>query len=343
MIDDQEKTSRIKDVAEKAGVSEKTVSRVLNHDTVVKEATKTRVLNAMKELNYQPNSSARSLRNNRSFMIGLLFNNPNPVYVQSLYLGAQPYCRENNYHLILEPVRSAGEESIASIYEFIRQTRVDGLILTPPLSDERGLIEFLQNRGIPFARISPLAEPGLGATVYSDDTSAAYEMTEFLISLGHEDIAIITGFSERSGSQARLKGYKQALSENGIEMKDAFVCEGEYTFESGERCARKLLRMDQKPTAIFAGNDYMAAGVLKAAKLLGLSVPFDLSVAGFDDAPIAQHVWPALSTVKYPIETMGHLAAKTLLQQLRDADHPQEQIRVQSDIVKRESTAIFAK
>ena len=330
--------STMQNVADVAGVSLKTVSRVVNNESGVKKGTRDRVRQVIEELEYQPNPSARNLASARSFLVGLMYDNPNSAYIIGLQSGALRTCRRQGYELLIHPCNYQNGDLVQQIRTMARQSRVDGLILSPPLCDMDELLDMLDERGLAYVRISPLEQNDRSPTVYADECQAAYKMTAYLISQGHARIGFITGYPHRSGTEMRLKGYRQALRDNAIGYDESLVEEGKYTFESGESSARRLLRSEQRPTAIFASNDLMAAGVLKVAHQMKIRMPYELSVCGYDDAPLAERTWPRLTTVRHPVEQVAEQAASLLIRTLNGEPAEFDPDSIQSELVVREST-----
>lgn len=326
-------------VAQHAGVSKKTVSRVLNNEPNVSEATKLKVLKVFEELGYRPSAQARGLATNQSFLIGLMYDNPNKTYVSEVQTGALEVCNRNGYHLLIHPTDHESEHLLSNLNQLINDSRLDGLVLTPPFSDMKPLLEMLEQRGLPYAKIGPTVLDDETPSVISNDVEASYEMTRYLISLGHTQVGFIKGHPDHNVSEQRLQGYQKALAENGIEFSDDFVAQGYFTFDSGESCARKLLALASPPTAIFASNDYMAAGVLKVASQKKLSVPHDLSVAGFDNAPISSYLWPALTTVKQPIKEMAAQALQLLIDVIHKRPAEKQLIQLTDELIVRDSSS----
>ncbi len=326
-------------VAEQAGVSKKTVSRVLNNETSVSDATRKKVIQVSKKLGYKPNPLARGLASNRSYILGLLYDNPNTNYINSNQVGALDICQQQGYHLLIHPCVDRGDEMITAVEEIISHSRLDGLVLTPPFSDLPELLDFLDVKQIPHVRIAATQDFERCSCVISTDFNAAEEMTRYLISLGHRRIGFIQGPPEHNSTQQRFAGYKKALQDAHISIDAELIKQGEYTFESGERCARQLLPMENRPTAIFASNDYMAAGIMKVASQMYLQIPHELSLGGFDNAPIAQYLWPSLTTIKQPVEEMAAKATTLLLQQISNPDETFSKLVMESHLVVRESTA----
>jgi len=329
--------STITDVAKKAGVSMKTVSRVLNKEPNVAEKTRERVLEVAKELRYSPNIAARGLASSKSYLLALLYDNPSPNYIANIQKGAIDACRDNGYHLVVEPINMSKINVGVAVDLLLERLPVDGIILTPPLCDDEDVLKILKRLKIPYIPVAPAEESEHLSFVKMDDVQAAYEMTEFLIRQGHRKIGFIAGHPEHSASKLRYQGFVKAMNAVGLKVRDEWVVEGDFSFKSGVDAAETLLGLSECPTAIFASNDDMAAGVVSVASRLGVSVPDDLSVGGFDDTPLAKILYPQLTTIQQPIYEMGHRAANLLIKP------PKEQERLSSyclehKLIVREST-----
>lgn len=329
----------IKEVARLAGVSTATVSRVLNRNARVSPEKKEKVLFALESTGFRRNLQASGLRAKQSFIITLLYSTPGPSYVTALQKGALGECNANGYRLSISPCDHRSEDFLEQVDALITNFEHDGLIITPPLCDIQEVIQLVERRNVNYVRISPFREKLTQSSVYSDDTSSSYGMTQYLISLGHQRIGFIEGPEGHSASANRLNGYKQALDDNGISYDPELIEQGQFTFESGEICARKLLKVENRPTAIFASNDNMAAAVMKVASQMKLQVPSQLSVAGFDDATIATKLWPRLTTVKQPVEQMAAYAVKKLLSVINKKDADRIKADFECEIIIRESTS----
>ena len=316
----------ITDVAKAAGVAIKTVSRVLNNEPRVRPATRERVMAAVKSLNYYPSISARGLAGRRSCLIGLVYENPSPNYIMDVQNGAMARCREERFQLIMHHYNGRGADLATDIGRLVDQTHIDGLVLTPPLSSSKELIQALDARKLAFVRIAPNRLRHDSPFVDVDDMAAAQEMTEYLIGIGHRRIGFIVGNPDHYASGRRLEGYKAALTRHGIEYRDDYVKQGFFVFDSGLESGAQLMSMPAPPTAIFASNDDMAAGVLMAAHQRGVKVPDQLSVAGFDDAPIARLVWPRLTTVFQPAYDLAYAATDMLLHMLKSPRQSKSQM-----------------
>ncbi len=329
----------IDDVAALAGVSIKTVSRVVNEEPNVRPLTKERVMKAIAHLNYRPNTSARSLAGSRSYIVALLYDNPSANYVINVQDGAIKTCRQAGYDLLIHPCDCRDPNLANEISTLIVQSRIDGLLLTPPLSDMEPVVQALLARGTPFVGIAPVGHLKGAPYVATNDYEAAFEMTRYLIGLGHKDIGFISGHPDHCSVVRRLAGYKEALASCGIQSRDSLVMQGYNSFASGEAGARELFQHGNgRPTAVFASNDDMAAGVIKVAHEMALNIPGDLSVAGFDDTPVALQIWPSLTTVRQPIKSMAEKAAQLLLENLRGKSPAGREIIMDSTLVIRDST-----
>jgi LacI family transcriptional regulator len=325
----------INDVAALAGVSTKTVSRVLNREPHVRPEVRDRVAHAVRSLNYQPNVAARALAGSRAYLLGLCYDNPSPGYVSAVQVGAISACREAGYHLLVEPIE--GEGAAGQVEALLGAVKMDGLILPPPVCDNAAVLELLERRGAPYVRIAPAGQFERGPFVHMDDRKAAYDMTVHLQALGHRRIGFIRGHADHSATPLRHQGFLDAMDDLGLEVRPEWVVSGAFSFRSGVGAAERLLSLPERPTAIFASNDDMALGVMAAANRIGLTLPGDLSVAGFDDSPIAQVVWPQLTTIRQPVEAMARAAAAMLVESLGGRSDPTARL-LDFELVVRGST-----
>ena len=307
----------IEEVAALARVSIKTVSRVINDEPNVRDTTRLKVRDAIDRLEYRPDQSARRLAGARSYLVGLLYDNPSASYVIDVQDGVLDRCRAENYEILINPCDYKNHALCAEIENLVRHARLDGLILTPPLSDHQELVSMLRKQLIPFVMVAPPNQSDPARSVFTNDLDVCREMTRYLASLGHERIGYIIGHPDHGAVGARYRGYLEGLLGAGIRLRKGLIGQGYNSFISGEEAARQLLKRKVRPTAIFAGNDEMAAGAMKAAHEMGLTIPGDLSVAGFDDVPLASQIWPSLTTIRQPIRAMSEKAADILLNQIR--------------------------
>lgn len=305
--------ANIRDVAARAGVAVKTVSRVLNGHPYVSEATRERVEAAMRHLGFRPSMAARILSGAKSNQIALIYDNHSPYYMFQIQTGCWDLCRARGIRLLAQPVDVADPMVGEQVRGLVTETHVDGIVLSSPVTDCEPVLRALEALDIPFVRISPGTNHALTSSVFMDDAQAADDMTTYLINQGHRRIGFIKGHPNHMASDDRLFGYRRALDRAGIAYEPALVCEGEFDFDSGVRGAAVLLAQPDRPTAIFASNDDMAAGVLAVAHDSGIAVPGGLSVAGFDDTTLARTVWPQLTTIHQPMAELARKATEILI------------------------------
>lgn len=334
------KKPTIKDVAKLAGVSFKTVSRVVNNEDSVSDAVRERVREAIKKLNYQPNQTARVMRK-APFSLAFVYDNPNSHYVIEMQNGIISQCREKGFELVIHPTDSKSEDVGKELSAMIGSNQIGGVILTPPLSENRELVTYLINQDAKVVRIlSGTAPPdSLAPVVYVNDIDAGQKITEFLIQQGHRDIAFLGYQGAHESSQGRLVGYKAALEKAGITINKNLIVDGEFTFESGMKMTEALLTSGANPSAIFACNDEIAAGAVFMARMKGLSVPEDISVVGFENSPFSLQTWPPLTTVDQPNFEIAATAASMVIAMMKDKkDQSVESRGFDLDILIRQST-----
>jgi len=337
----------IKDVARRAGVSFKTVSRVMNGDPRVNAAMREAVEAAMAGLGYRPHRAARALRSSRTFAIALLAGRRTepaagepsqfPEYLGEVIAGCARACRPAGYHLVLELLVYGDRRKASAVAgALLDDLAPDGVVLTPPLCDLGWLLDILEQRAIPYARLMPGTAPGRGLCFTVDDFAAARAMTARLLAHGHRELAFIAGPPDHLAARDRREGFEAAIA--ACPGARARIGEGDFFPDSGERAALRLLAGAGRPTALFAANDSMAAGVLRAAGKLGLAVPRDLAVAGFDDSSIAGLM--GLSSVRQPTAELARRAAASLIAAAGNHEPPQPAAtRLDCAIIERSSTA----
>lgn len=335
-------TTTIEDVARSAGVSAMTVSRVINGRRNVRESTRTAVLKAIEELNYSPNVAARSLAAGESTLIGLLYANPSAAYLSQFLVGALEGARKTGAHLVLEscPSESASEQA-ETTREFL-QSGLDAIMLPPPLSDSTAVHAEIAAANMLAATVATGLPHDGRLNVRIDDFAAAKEITTYLIELGHRRIGFILGHPNITASSERFRGFVAALKDHGIDPRDAAVEQGYFTYRSGLTAAERLIDRQDRPTAIFASNDDMAAAAVNIAHRAGLDVPADLSVVGFDDTALATTVWPELTTIRQPVAEMAEAAIELLMAELRrspDSDDGDAERVLQHELIIRDSAA----
>jgi LacI family transcriptional regulator len=327
---------RIEDVAREAGVSIKTVSRVVNNEASVRDDTRKRVQAAIDQLDYRPSAFARGLAGNRSHLIAFLYDNPSSNFLMEVELGILDACESHRYGMMLAPLGYSGDDLIAKLNAAVSHLSPDGFVLPPPLGDNRQVLARLAELRLPHACISPRHPRGrIGVTL--DEVAASRELVAHLVALGHRRIAHVLGKRGQAAREWRLKGYRDGLKAAGIAFDPQWVVEGAFDYPSGFAAARQLWALRQRPSAIFASNDESAAGVLAFAHQQRIDVPGALSVCGFDDVPLARQVYPNLTTVHQPTRIMGRLASLELLNHLLDPERG-TMVKVPLTLVPREST-----
>lgn len=305
----------ISDVARAAGVSPMTVSRVLNEPARVADTTKAAVLQVITRLNYKPNMAARSLAGAGPARIGLLLSNLGAGFLNDILLGCMSAASADGAQLLIENV-DVEQEPVATA-RLLVDAGVDGIVLAPPLSEDAAIISLLSLSSVPFVTLTASSPKPGSLAVFIDDFEAAYSMTHHLLGLGHRRIGFIGGTPELNASVRRFEGYRAALAQAGVDQDPLLFGQGSYTYQSGMEAADKLLCLSARPTAIFACNDDMAAATVAVAHRLGINVPGDVTVCGFDDTMLATAIWPQLTTIRQPLRTMTNEAVLMLLRDIR--------------------------
>jgi LacI family transcriptional regulator len=330
----------ITDVARRAGVSMKTVSRVMNAEPHVRQEVREKVLHVARELRYRPKVSARSLAGARSYQVGFALNVVSP-YAMHAQLGALRACHDRGFHLVVEPIDLSSPDLASDMEALVNGLAIDGMILLPPVCDDAVVLGALDEAGIPCVRLAPATARERGPIVEVDDEGAARIITDHLLDLGHRRIGLIQGPPNHAASVRRLEGFRKALAGRGLQPDPALIQPGTFYYRTGLEGAERLLALPDPPTAIFASNDEMALAVMAKAQALGLRVPEDLSVAGFDDIASAGMIWPGLTTMRQPMADMGAAAAEIIISRSgkTSADGPAAPLRFDCELVVRGSTA----
>ena len=329
----------ISDIARLAGVSKKTVSRVINHSGLVKEATREKILKIVDEHDYRPDPQARALALRRSYLVALISDQPNPQYVVNMQSGILDALESTSYQLVVRPCDRRSPTLYDDICEIILLQKFFGVILTPSISEDDELIGRLRQIECPYIRIAAVSLDSPGNMIETHDYVGAAEAARHIAEFGHKRIAHIRGPDQFLSAKERLRGFKVGLAEYNLSVDEQYLFTGGYTFESGMECGEALLSLPVPPTAVFAGNDEMAVGVYQAVRRAGLRVPDDLSIVGFDDSSIAERIWPTLTTVRLPIRYMGRTAAQLLVSNHdRVAMEPPEVTSVMPSLIVRDST-----
>ena len=266
-----------------------------------------------------------------------LYDNPNKSYLADVQSGIFNACKNTGYNLVIQECDYKSNELKNDIVQFVEDFKIDGLIITPPLSDMAEFLKNLDNYQIEYSVIAPSTLNTESLYVSSNDYEAAFTLTSQIIKHGHKDIGFIKGHPKHSASHLRFNGYLDAMKSHGIEKNDQWIKQGNFSFKSGFDAGVEIFHSEKIPTAIFASNDSMAAGIMKSAQMKGMKVPNDLSLAGFDDSPIAHQIWPALTTVKQPVEKMAAHAAKILIAKFDGLAEQTKSKEFKSELIMRES------
>lgn len=328
----------VSDVARAADVSLMTVSRVVNRGNNVSEATRKKVMAAIEQLGYVPNQAARNLAGGKEIRIALLYSNPSSAYLSEFLMGSLGESSEAGAQIIVEYC----EEGVSPdrLAEKLAAHRANAVLLPPPLCDDRRLLKRLADPGLPMAQIAtgkPLPDT---YAVTIDDAGATEQLVRYLIGQGHERIGFIAGNPNQTVSELRHAGYIKALDDAGIGLASELIAQGDFSYRSGLLAAEQLLAVLERPTAIVASNDDMAAAAVAVAHRFGLDVPGDLSVCGFDDSTMATTIWPELTTIRQPIAEMARRATALLIAEVREsADLAQDErhIRLDCELIRRAS------
>lgn len=321
----------INEVAELAKVSKATVSRVLNNRPVSPK-TYAKVQASIKQLNYQPNAQARGLSLKRTKVVGIILPDIQGPYYSPLIAGIEEVLRKNNYSLIV----SRFQEQEYPLAQMLKERKADGLIIVSPRHIGEKSVLALKNDHFSVVVMDGNVGPRV-SSVEVDSYSGAFEATEYLINLGHRRIGVITGPNQFKEVQDRLKGYQKALEQQNIPFESRLIREGDYLLGSGIREMNVFLKMDARPTAIFAFNDFMAAGAIQSIFKAGLTVPGDISVVGFDDSFLSEITHPQLTSVRQPLVDMGTIAAWRMLEMLADEERDVSHTKLETQLVIRES------
>ena len=328
------KTVTINDIARLSGVSKKTVSRIINNSPLVRKDTRERVEALMRQLGYSPDPMARALAFRKSFLIGMVYDNPTAQFIVDIQYGALDHLRDSGFELVVHPCDSRDPAYIDGVRRFVQQQKLHGVMLVPRVSEDQALADMLDEIGCRYVRIAAVALDRPERTLVTHDHDGAAEVASYLQSLGHRDLAVITGPRDYRSAVERTNGFLEGLRRRGIELPPQRIVEAGYTFESGIAAAEKLLSNEPRPTAIFCENDEMAAGVYRVALRAGINIPRQLSVVGYDDSTLASRLCPPLTSVRRDSRDTGRLAAAMLT---RPKDAPGSAASVRPHLIARDS------
>ena len=326
----------IKEVAQRAGCSIKTVSRVVNNEPHVKEQLRERVFKAISDLGYVPNISARQLALRKSHVICILLHSSgsfqSTVISKVLDLGY-----EGNYEILIQTYYPSFSRSRDKIATLIQQKRIDGLVTTPPCDSDPFLNNLIKTSGIAHVHIGPFQPTGGAPYVSAEDFTGAYQMTEYLIQLGHLKIGLLMGLRNHRSSLERLLGYKSAIENHKLVFSGKYMVDSENNFAGGYNAAKMLMSLSEPPSAIFALSDEAGAGALYALNELKICVPEQVSLAAFGDITHSKEIWPGISVVKYPLEQIVEESVRMLIELVEGHQPQQRQVIFPTRIIQRGS------
>ncbi|MBW8880831.1 MAG: LacI family DNA-binding transcriptional regulator [Asticcacaulis sp.] len=312
------KKPTINDVAHLAQVSKKTVSRVINNSPSVRKETRDMVNDIIVRVGFRPDPQARGLAFRRAFLMGLIYDNPNAQYVVNMQMGVLDGLRHTGTELVVHPCDRRSDTLLDEVRDFVELQRLSGVIILPPVAEDRRLVALMDELGVPFVRIT--ARPGENSDppidslqIVSRDHEGGEQAAHHLIELGHRAIGFVGGNPAYPSAHERRAGFERGLSQYGLKLDPALTVIGDYSFDSGYAAARQILAVSPRPTALMCSNDEMAAGAYHAIYEMGLKIPDDLTVIGFDDAVLATRVYPPLTTVRLPSRDMARTAAEILM------------------------------
>ena len=329
----------ITDIANKANVSRMTVSRVLNNSGPVAQETAEKIKSIMKELNYHPNLIARSLSSQRTLTIGVIIPKTEKLfldnYIAQILSGVTDIAQRSNYRIMLIPVNHSKEEE-GDYINFVRSKLFDGLILLKTKTNDPHLSE-LARSGFPYILVNYRKFGDNFNFVDSENIKGAELAVEHLANKGHKKIAFVAGSMDEVNARDRLKGYKNILKKYGLPFRDDYIIYGDFNKETAFENSKKLLELQDRPTAIFCSDDYMALGVIEQIKKYNLSVPKDIAVVGFDNIEIGGFSKPALTTIKQPMYEIGKTSSEALLALIKKTKKSPIRIMLKTELIIRES------
>ena len=340
----------IKHVAADAGVSLQTVSRVINNEASVSPEMKARVQGSIDRLGYVPSIAAQRMSGSRSYLILAVNDRDRTIadwrarqgtdWIDQMLLGGMLMCAEHGYRMLFELVDTHSDHVERELSAAIAALQPDGIILTPPHSDNPQIVGFLAQQNIPFVRIGSI-QNGAGIPISMDDEGSARTATEHLLAKGHRRIGFIAGSPEYDLSRWRIAGWHRAMDAAGAPC-DGLLEHGDFSYASGDVAARRLLTSPSRPTAIIASNDQMALATLEVARELGIEVPAQLSVISFDNTPIVRFTQPPLTAIDQPIAATASKAVELIIAAQKGEPAPADLTTIRAPLIERGSVAARA-
>lgn len=346
----KKKQATLSDIAATVGVTPMTVSRVINRNGYVSDETRQKVLQVVKDMNYRRNGLARNLKRQRTDTIGLVLGDISNPYSTELARAVKETCSVRGYNVFVCISEHSAKEDIAA-FESLANHSVDGIIVASRSNRDgneylRGIVE----NNVPVVVIGRDFQHEAVDYISTDNLNGGFEATQHLIDLGHERIGFIGATLSNKDNLKRLQGYLRALEQHDIPIDERLITgrkeavtdvPGYSTEENGYEGMKRLLSLPNRPTAVFARNDFTAIGAMTAIKEAGLKIPEDIAIIGFDDIPLAIHVSPSLTTVRQPLRVQGHIAAELLLRRIENEDTPQREEHIlDCELIIRESTVL---
>ena len=325
----------IREVAQRAGVSYQTVSRVINNHPMVAASTRELVRQAITELDYHPNAQAVGLSRNRADIIGVITHSIGSPFFAQIVDGTAQGLQVQGRHMLLGSARITSQHE--TIDTLLRSRRIDGMIIILPLSTSLEAAKQLASNQFPLVLVD--LQYDIDANYIAiDNRQGAYSAIEHLIQLGHRRIGMITGPLIQPVAHLRIAGYQDALRAYGLPYAPELIVTGDFAHTGGEAGAMHFLSLDNPPTAIFASNDQMAFGTIRTLRRRGLRVPDDISVIGFDDIAEASISYPLLTTIRQPLHEMGRLAAEYICRLIDGIETERLQVTLSTELIVRQST-----
>ena len=309
----KEKRVTVNDVAQQAGVSLKTASRVFNNSPHVSQQKRQAVLKAAEKLKFKPNMSARQLASNRSYVLVHFYDNANTDYIAKIYEGMLKACHKYHYYAVAEPLSLENGNYADTIINYIGQFNIDGVILSPPICDDAKLLARLKAENINYVLISPKNLRPEDYAVFVNEETASQKITDYLIDMGHKKIAYVGGPETHGAARQRKRGFENSIMKAFGDTHQNSQVNGDFSMQSGHDAYLKIMKQSPDITAIFAANDEMAFGVMMAALNHGLKIPQDISIAGYDNSRLAALFWPSLTTIAPPVDDMASCATEVLI------------------------------
>jgi DNA-binding LacI/PurR family transcriptional regulator len=331
------KRPTIRDVAAASGVSYQTVSRVINDSSQVAAETRRRVLDVIEDLGYQPSAVARGLASRRTRTLGLIAQDFTDYYFTQVIVGAEAEARRHGYYFILGSTERNPDDE-PEYLRLLTEREVDGILFARPSTEgDAQHVRWLIDRHTPLVTTS-YSIPGQALMVVDiDNVDGGRQAGEYLIEAGHEDIAMIAGPAHWKSVQSRTQGFIRALEAAGLQHNPTRTERGDWSYESGYWAIRRLMEKDPRVTAIFAHNDRMAIGAMRALREAGREIPADVALVGYDDTPSAAYAYPPLTTIHQPMQDVGRLAAQLLLRMIEDPDIERKETLLKPHLVRRAS------